>query len=109
MAPRRPFIAQQRHIHKERAMNFLNTHTATQPRTMRLRAPTHELAADRAAERAAELALVAIETSPAQAAADEDEFSRCGWFDSSLELAAGLQVIEHLDSLPEGLPLQPAH
>jgi hypothetical protein len=34
------------------------------------------------------------------------EFSRCGWFDSSLELAAGLQVIEFVDALPVGLPLQ---
>ena len=33
------------------------------------------------------------------------EFSRCGWFDSSLELAAGLQVIEFVDALPAGLPL----
>jgi hypothetical protein len=36
----------------------------------------------------------------------EGEFSRCGWFDSSLELAAGLQVIEFVDALPAGLPLE---
>jgi hypothetical protein len=36
----------------------------------------------------------------------EDAFSRCGWFDSSLELAAGLQVIEFVDALPAGLPFQ---
>ena len=31
--------------------------------------------------------------------------SRCGWFDSSLELAAGLEVIEFVDALPPDLPL----
>jgi hypothetical protein len=36
----------------------------------------------------------------------EGDFSRCGWFDSSLELAAGLQVIEYTDALPAGLPFR---
>ena len=50
-----------------------------------------------------ELALLPlIETPPAEADA---EFSRCGWFDSSLELAAGLEVIEFVDALPPDLPL----
>ena len=37
---------------------------------------------------------------------DDEGFSRCGWFDSSLELAAGLQVTEFIDRLPEGLPFE---
>jgi hypothetical protein len=36
----------------------------------------------------------------------DSEFSRCGWFDSSLELAAGLQVIEFVDALPPELPFE---
>jgi len=36
----------------------------------------------------------------------EGDFSRCGWFDSSLELAAGLQVTEFVDALPTDLPLE---
>ena len=51
-----------------------------------------------------ELALLPLIEEPA---ADADaEFSRCGWFDSSLELAAGLQVTEFIDALPAGLPFQ---
>lgn len=52
-----------------------------------------------------ELALVPMieERAPA-----DEPFSRCGWFDSSLELAAGLQVTEFIDSLPAGLPFEPA-
>ena len=38
--------------------------------------------------------------------ADDTAFSRCGWFDSSLELAAGLQVIEFAELLPDGLPFE---
>lgn len=73
----------------------------------RMRAPTHALAA---AEAVVLELLERIETTQqAAAATDEDDFSRCGWFDSSLELAAGLQVIEHVESLPDGLPLQPVH
>jgi len=95
---------------------------ALAPRPMRVCAPTHRLAGaraadgpdhagigtrehpptDRAADRAAQWALVAMEAPAAQSA---DDFARCGWFDSSLDLAAGLQVIEHLDTLPDGLPL----
>jgi hypothetical protein len=40
------------------------------------------------------------------AAGSKDDFSRCGWFDSSLELAAGLQVIEFVDALPADLPFE---
>ena len=51
-----------------------------------------------------ELRLVAIiEDKPP---ADEGDFSRCGWFDSSLELAAGLQVTEFVDVLPDDLPVE---
>ena len=50
-----------------------------------------------------ELVLVAIiEDDGAQV----EEFSRCGWFDSSLELAAGLQVTEFVEGLPDGLPFE---
>jgi len=52
-----------------------------------------------------ELALVAIIEEDPKALTDK-AFSRCGWFDSSLELAAGLQVTEFVDSLPDGLPLE---
>jgi hypothetical protein len=51
------------------------------------------------------LALVAIIEVDPQAHADET-FSRCGWFDSSLEPADGLQVTEFVDSLPDGLPFE---
>lgn len=67
--------------------------TPTAMRTIRptlVRTPLHELAL-----------LPLIEDAP-----PETDFSRCGWFDSSLELAAGLQVIEFVDALPAGLPLQ---
>ena len=39
-------------------------------------------------------------------AVDDESFSRCGWFDSSLELAAGLQVTEFIDRLPDDLPIE---
>ena len=51
-----------------------------------------------------ELKLVAIIEDKARA--DDCDFSRCGWFDSSLELAAGLQVTEFVDVLPDDLPLE---
>jgi hypothetical protein len=54
-----------------------------------------------------ELALIPLIEDSAKAPADES-FSRCGWFDSSLELAAGLQVTEYVDQLPDGLPFEPA-
>lgn len=51
-----------------------------------------------------ELALLPlIEDTPLES---EGDFSRCGWFDSSLELAAGLQVTEYIEALPAGLPFQ---
>ena len=72
-------------------MNFM----IPSPTRSRVRTPIHELA------------LVAIIEEDPQAQADE-AFSRCGWFDSSLELAAGLQVTEFVDSLPDGLPFEAA-
>jgi hypothetical protein len=54
-----------------------------------------------------ELALVDIEE-PDDDTADDEAFSRCGWFDSSLELAAGLQVTEFTDALPEDMPFEVA-
>jgi hypothetical protein len=74
-------------------MNFLML-TPIRPRAMRMQAPLHELT------------LVELEPEPATEA--EADFSRCGWFDSSLELAAGLQVTEFVDQLPHGLAFEPA-
>ena len=51
-----------------------------------------------------DLALLPLIEEPATE--PEGDFSRCGWFDSSLELAAGLQVIEFVDALPAGLPFE---
>jgi hypothetical protein len=62
------------------------------PRTMRPRTPTHELA------------LVEPDGVIAAAPTSDDDFSRCGWFDSSLELREGLQVVEFIDQLPQDLP-----
>jgi len=73
-------------------MNFM-VPSPTRARASIVRTPIHELA------------LVAIIEDDGLAQADET-FSRCGWFDSSLELAAGLQVTEFLEALPDGLPFQ---
>jgi hypothetical protein len=73
-------------------MNFM-THNPTQPRSALVRTPIHELA------------LVAIIEDDGRVP-DDESFSRCGWFDSSLELAAGLQVIEFVEALPDGLPFE---
>ena len=51
-----------------------------------------------------ELALIPIIENDKSAA--DESFSRCGWFDSSLDLAAGLQVTEFTDRLPDGLPFE---
>ena len=69
-------------------MNFSTASRATLVRT-----PLHELAM-----------LPLIEDAPAPEG--DADFSRCGWFDSSLELAAGLQVTEFVDALPAGLPFE---
>jgi hypothetical protein len=53
-----------------------------------------------------ELALLPLIEDPAPEG--DCDFSRCGWFDSSLELAAGLQVTEFVDALPAGLPFERA-
>ena len=37
---------------------------------------------------------------------DEASFSRCGWFDSSLELAVGLEVTEYVEPLPESVEVE---
>jgi len=73
-------------------MNFM-VPSPTRTHAALVRTPIHELA------------LVAIIENDGKAAADEP-FSRCGWFDSSLELAAGLQVTEFIDALPDGLPFE---
>ena len=71
-------------------------------RPMRMHGPSHE--PSRVMTPLHELALLPlIENTAPEPDAD---FSRCGWFDSSLELAAGLQVTEFVDALPAGLPLQ---
>jgi hypothetical protein len=71
-------------------MSFM-TPTPT-PQRARVRTPIHELA------------LVAIIEDSGEVA--DEPFSRCGWFDSSLDLAAGLQVTEFIDVLPDGLPFE---
>lgn len=53
----------------------------------------------------AEMALVPMEPPAGKDAAPQD-FSRCGWFDSSLDLADGLDVIEYLDQLPDELAIE---
>lgn len=53
----------------------------------------------------AEMALVPIEAPPAKDPQTQD-FSRCGWFDSSLELAGGLDVTEYVDELPDDLVVE---
>lgn len=73
-------------------MNFMVPSPA-KPRVACVRTPIHELA------------LVAIIEDDGQAQGDE-AFSRCGWFDSSFELAAGLQVTEFVDALPADLPFE---
>ena len=65
-----------------------------QPRSGRVLTPIHELA------------LVAIIESSGDGAGADEPFSRCGWSDSSLELAAGLQVTEFVDALPADLPIE---
>jgi len=59
----------------------------------RVRTPIHELA------------LVAIIEDEPKPAADE-AFGRCGWFESSFEVASGLQVVEFIDRLPDDLPFE---
>jgi hypothetical protein len=73
-------------------MNFMVPSPAQSRRPL-VRTPIHELA------------LVAIIEDTGNSAGDET-FSRCGWFDSSLELAAGLQVTEFIDVLPADLPFE---
>jgi len=73
-------------------MNWM-THQQPKSRAMRLRAPTQELT------------LVEPDGVIAAAPTADDDFSRCGWFDSSLELREGLQVVEFIDQLPQDLPL----
>lgn len=73
-------------------MSFMIPQPA-KPRPTRLRAPTHELT------------LVEPDGVIAAAPTADDDFSRCGWFDSSLELREGLQVVEYIDHLPQELPL----
>ena len=73
-------------------MNLMNHHPS-QHRSALVRTPIHEVA------------LVAIIEDDGRVA-DEESFSRCGWFDSSLELAAGLQVTEFVEALPDGLPFE---
>ena len=73
-------------------MNWM-TLQAAKPRAMHLRVPSRELA------------LVEPDSVIAAASTADDDFSRCGWFDSSLELREGLQVVEYVDHLPPDLPL----
>lgn len=67
------------------------------PRTARVRCLMQPLAVT-----LAEMALMPIEA-PAAKDPQAQDFSRCGWFDSSLELADGLVVTEYVDELPDDL------
>jgi hypothetical protein len=69
-----------------RAMNSLLA-ALSWPRAMRVRAPAHPLVSS-------DLELPF-----------EESFSRCGWFDSSLELAGGLVVTEHVELGPDSLEI----
>ena len=80
----------------------MNTTLSLYSRPMRMHGPTHE--PSRVMTPLRELALLPLLEDPAPEG--DADFSRCGWFDSSLELAAGLQVTEFVDVLPAGLPLQ---
>jgi len=80
----------------------MNTHLTLSRRPMRMHGPTDEPSLVMTPMR--ELALLPLIEDPQPET--EAEFSRCGWFDSSLELAAGLQVTEYVDALPADLPLQ---
>jgi hypothetical protein len=77
------------------------TAALSRPRPARMRALLQPLATT-----LAEMALLPMEQPAAAPPADDESFSRCGWFDSSLELAHGLQVIEHLDRLPDDLVIE---
>jgi hypothetical protein len=72
---------------------------------MNFSAPAHAAPSSRVLTPMSDLALLPLLEDRAPADADGD-FSRCGWFDSSLELAAGLHVTEFVDALPTDLPLQ---
>jgi hypothetical protein len=72
---------------------------------MNFSATAHAAPSSRVLTPMSDLALLPLLEERAPADADGD-FSRCGWFDSSLELAAGLHVIEFVDALPADLPLQ---
>jgi hypothetical protein len=78
---------------RRHAMNGFMNLIARRTQPARLHTPTHELA------------LIDIDE-PDDGATDDEAFSRCGWFDSSLELAAGLQVTEFIDALPAGMPFE---
>ena len=80
----------------------MTAHLSPSSRPMRVHGPRVE--PSRVMTPLRELALLPlIEDAPPET---EAPFSRCGWFDSSLELAAGLEVTEFVDVLPPDLPLQ---
>jgi hypothetical protein len=80
----------------------MNATLSPSRRPMRMHGPAHE--PSRVMTPLRELALLPLLEDPVLEG--DAEFSRCGWFDSSRELAAGLQVTEFVDALPPGLPLQ---
>jgi hypothetical protein len=80
----------------------MNATSSPSRRSIRMHGPSHEPSL--VMTPLSELALLPlIEDAVPEA---DGEFSRCGWFDSSLELAAGLQVTEFVGALPTDLPLQ---
>jgi hypothetical protein len=90
---------------RREADHCLHTPHTFRSRTMNLSTPIPAARSTRVLTPLRDLALLPLLEDPAPADAAGD-FSRCGWFDSSLELAAGLQVIEFVDALPAGLPFE---
>jgi hypothetical protein len=69
-------------LEETHAMNSLLA-ALSWPRAVRVHAPAHPLV-----ELDVELP-------------DNEWYSRCGWFDSSLELAVGVEVTEYVERLPD--------
>lgn len=68
------------------------------PRAMRMHSPSHALVVP-------DITLDAA----AEPATRDDAFCACGWFDSSLDLAGGLQVIEHAEWLLDDVSIVALH
>jgi hypothetical protein len=87
------------HSRRSRTMNPLIA-SLPWPRTARVRCVMQPLSVT-----LAEMALVPIEA-PAAKDPEPHDCGHCGWLDSSLDLADGLDVIEYLDQLPDDLVVE---